>query len=189
MQRFFDLFGQFGMWAPALAIVVILLSTHAASREPWTVHLNQVSLMYAEAMFLAVPLLVLNWAIPLSSLGTAPAIADQGPTVIETIALGIGAGVYEELIFRLFLISIIMMIGVDLLNSPTSMVAVIAVGISALVFAAHHHPPLGEEPFELGRFVFRTMAGVYLALVFWFRGYGPAAGCHAAYNVALALSA
>ena len=36
-----------------------------------------------------------------------------------------------------------------------------------------------------GAFGFRTIAGMYLAIVFWYRGYGPAAGCHAAYNVAL----
>lgn len=61
-----------------------------------------------------------------------------------------------------------------------------AVAISSLVFAAHHHPPIGTEPFALVPFMFRAIAGVYLALVFWYRGYGPAAGCHAAYNVALA---
>jgi hypothetical protein len=35
------------------------------------------------------------------------------------------------------------------------------------------------------RFLFRTIAGVYLAIIFWYRGYGSAAGCHAAYNVGL----
>lgn len=187
--RFFELFGQFGMWAPALAIVVILIATHAAAKEPWTIHLSQVSLMYAEAMLMAVPLLVLNWAVPLQSVDLPSMIGAESPSVIETLALGIGAGVYEELIFRLVLISIVMMIGVDVMNAPATPVAITAVAISALVFAAHHHAPLGVEPFDVGRFAFRTLAGVYLAVIFWFRGYGPAAGCHAAYNVALALAA
>ena len=46
-------------------------------------------------------------------------------------------------------------------------------------------PPIGVEPFRLVPFLFRTVAGIYLAVVFWFRGYGPAAGCHAAYNLDL----
>ena len=81
-----------------------------------------------------------------------------------------------------------MMIGVDLLRLGRARVGVAAVILSALVFAAHHHQPIGVEPFDAIRFVFRTIAGVYLGLVFWYRGYGPAAGCHAAYNVVLALA-
>jgi hypothetical protein len=36
-------------------------------------------------------------------------------------------------------------------------------------------------------FLFRVLAGGYLATIFWFRGYGPAAGCHAAHNAALVI--
>ena len=54
-------------------------------------------------------------------------------------------------------------------------------------FAAHHHQPFGREPFDVTLFAFRAIAGCYLSIVFWYRGYGPAAGCHAAYNVALAI--
>jgi membrane protease YdiL (CAAX protease family) len=136
-------------------------------------------MMYAEAAVLAIPLLVLNWSIPLSG----PANGSGG--LIEGLALGIGAGIYEELVFRLILISVLVMIGADLLKLGRSRVAIAAVVLSALAFAAHHHQPIGVEPFDLTRFAFRTIAGVYLALVFWYRGYGPAAGCHAAYNVAL----
>ena len=58
-----------------------------------------------------------------------------------------------------------------------------AVLIAAVLFAAHHHPPLGREPYDFGRFAFRTMAGVYLGALFLLRGYGVTAGCHALYNV------
>jgi hypothetical protein len=61
------------------------------------------------------------------------------------------------------------------------------VALSALTFAGHHHQPIGLEGFRMGVFLFRVLAGLYLSLIFWFRGYGPAAGCHAAYNAALAL--
>ena len=107
--------------------------------------------------------------------------------LLDRLALGIGAGIYEELVFRLVLISLVVMIGVDVLRLRQTTVAVVAVAVSSLAFAAHHHPPIGTEAFALVPFMFRTIAGVYLALVFWYRGYGPAAGCHAAYNVALAL--
>ena len=50
-------------------------------------------------------------------------------------------------------------------------------------FAAQHHPPLGCEPFAAAKFMFRAAAGLYLAGLFFYRGFGIAAGCHAFYNV------
>jgi len=188
LRKFFDLFGPAGLWVPGVAVVVILLATHLASGERWQVHWRRVGLMYVEAALLAVPLLALNWAIPLGSAGPA---AGQGPSwakVVDQAAMGIGAGVYEELVFRLVLISLVMMMGADLFGFPREKVAVVAVALSATLFAAHHHVPIGAEPFNAVRFTFRAVAGVYLAMIFWFRGYGPAAGCHAAYNVALTLN-
>ena len=180
MRRFFELFGQAGMWAPGLGVIAILLATHVASGEKWSIRWGRVGLMYVEAAALAVPLLVLNWTIPLTAGGRV------APPLLDKIALGIGAGIYEELVFRLLLISFVIMIGVDLLRLARTSVTVAAILLSSAAFAAHHHYPVGTEPFTLMPFVFRTIAGLYLATIFWYRGYGPAAGCHAAYNVALA---
>lgn len=183
LRRFFELFGYTGMWAPGVAVIVILLATHAASGERWAIHWRRVGLMYVEAVLLAVPLLILNWLTPLVAVGTVNVAV---PGLVERMALGIGAGIYEELVFRLVLISIILMIGVDLLGFKSLEVGTVAIAISALAFAAHHHRPIGPEPLALSPFLFRTVSGAYLALIFWYRGYGLAAGCHAAYNVALA---
>jgi membrane protease YdiL (CAAX protease family) len=180
MRRFFELFGHLGMWAPGLGAIAILLATHVVSGEKWAIHWPRVWMMYPEAVALAVPLLALNWTIPLTGL------TGSGSLMWDRLAMGIGAGIYEELVFRLVLISIVMMIGVDLLRQNHTWVALAAVVISALAFAAHHHPPIGVEPFATMPFLFRCVAGSYLAIIFWYRGYGPAAGCHAAYNVALA---
>lgn len=185
MRRFFELFGQVGMWAPGLAVIVILLATHAASDQAWSVHFGRVGLMYLEAVALAIPLLALNWAIPLQASEVA------GASLIDKLAMGVGAGVYEELVFRLIFISLGVMIGVDLLRLNRAKVALVVILLSSLLFAAHHHAPIGMEPFDLqstaflASFTFRFLAGCYLAAVFWYRGYGPAAGCHACYNVGL----
>lgn len=181
LQRFFELFGQAGYWLPGLLVVVVLLTTHIASGQPWTVRLDRVGWMYVESVVLAAPLLVLNWVMPSLAAG------EPGNGLVDRLAMGIGAGIYEELVFRLILISLIMMVGVDLMRFSRSGVAIVAVILSSVAFAAHHHRPIGLEPFDLTRLVFRTAAGAYLAGVFWFRGYGPAAGAHAAYNTVLAL--
>lgn len=192
LRRFFELFGHTGMWAPGLGVIAILLATHAASGERWSIHWSRVGLMYVEATVLCVPLLVLNWTVPLTTvwgrLHLWERLSSQSTAspLLDKIAMGIGAGIYEELVFRLVLISLVVMIGVDVLRLARLPVAILAVVLSALAFAAHHHQPIGTEPFDVVPFMFRTIAGLYLAAIFWYRGYGLAAGCHAAYNVALA---
>lgn len=179
MERFLQLFGPVGVWAPPVSVIVILLATHLCSRQRWTVHWKSVFAMYLEAPALALPLLLLSRALPLST--STPADA----TLVERLAMAVGAGVYEELVFRLILISVLMMLGTDLFGLGRTGVAVVAVALSSLAFSAHHYAPIGSDSWELGSFAFRTIAGAYLAVVFWYRGYGPAAGAHAAYNVGL----
>ncbi len=181
LQRFVELFGPAGMWAPGIVVVVILLATHMASGERWRIHWRHVGLMYIEVVLLAAPLLVLNWTLPMI-----------GGSLFEMetfhrIAMGLGAGVYEEMVFRLILISVLVMVGSDLFHLDRMPVAVVAVLVSALLFAGHHHKPFGAEDFAISPFLFRSLAGVYLSVIFWYRGYGSAAGCHAAYNVAIVL--
>lgn len=180
MWRFFALFGQVGIWTPALAVVAILVATHAASGEPWRVHWKRVLTMYPESLVLALPLLLMIWAVPLAA-------GDNDAPLVDRFALGIGAGIYEELVFRLILISVILMVGADLLHFDRRNVVIFAIAVSSLFFAAHHHRPFGADTFDAVRFIFRTGAGAYLAAIFWYRGYALAAGCHAAYNVCLTM--
>ncbi len=175
MERFFALFGTTGVWLPGLAVIVILLATHAAARLPWRVDKRAVGMMYIETIVWALPLLALNHYVQILAATPNDTIAELG--------ISIGAGIFEELIFRLVLISLLVMIGSDLLRFSTSATLASAVLISAVLFALHHHPPLGGEPFSAYRFSFRSLAGVYLGVIFVFRGYGPAAGAHIAYNV------
>jgi membrane protease YdiL (CAAX protease family) len=182
LRQFFELFGSWGLWTPAAAVVVILLVTHAASGERWRVEPRRVGGMYLEAVALALPLLLLNQVTYLEGMAST---SDHEWTWFHEVSLSVGAGIYEELIFRLFLVTGIMIVGLDILRQPRTTVAFVAVMISSVIFAGHHYQPIGNEVFALPTFLFRTAAGAYLAIIFWYRGYGPAAGCHAAYNLAV----
>ena len=184
LQLFFELFGSTGVWMPGLAVVAVLLGTQLVSGRPWIINRRRVALMYAESALLAVPLLVFN-----QILRASPGSTGVQDSLWADLVLGVGAGVYEELVFRLVLISVLVMIGHDLLGISNSTTLIAAVILSALAFSAHHHPPLGSEPFAMDRFLFRAAAGAYLGVLFVFRGYGPAAGTHAAYNVLVTLLA
>jgi hypothetical protein len=94
----------------------------------------------------------------------------------------LGAGIYEEMLFRLMLYPILLR-----LLAVTEMSTPLAIGLAMLLSAAafsgaHHLGPYGE-PFEPKVFLFRGLAGMYFALLFQFRGFGIAVGTHACYDV------
>lgn len=182
LMLFFELFGTTAVIMPGLAIVVILLCTHVASQEPWKVDRRAVAWMYVESVVLAMPLVLLSLLIQGSHPFAATTQTAGYPWITE-ITLYIGAGIFEELLFRLVLISVLVIIAADLLRLPSRTTIWAAVLLAAGLFAAHHYAPIGSDPFVWSGFAFRTMAGVYLGTVFVYRGYGPAAGLHIAYNL------
>jgi membrane protease YdiL (CAAX protease family) len=100
----------------------------------------------------------------------------------------LGAGIYEELLFRLVLLS---MIGwlffrvTDTFSMPKWTGAAGAVLASSLLFSLFHYNL--PNAFEPRVFVFRTMAGILLGLLFLLRGIGVCVYTHAMYDVFLYL--
>jgi len=95
----------------------------------------------------------------------------------------LGAGIFEELLFRLGLMSALAWIGARVARTwslPRWTAGLFAVAVSALVFAWFHH--FCGESFDRARFLFRTMAGLLLGLLMWCRGYGVCVYTHAAYD-------
>jgi len=99
----------------------------------------------------------------------------------------IGAGIYEEVLFRLVLFSILAFL-LRSVGLPSLLAVLVAAAGSATLFSgAHHVGPFGEayDPYV---FLFRTLAGVYFALVYRLRGFGIAAGAHALYDVVVGVA-
>jgi membrane protease YdiL (CAAX protease family) len=105
------------------------------------------------------------------------------------IITAIGAGIYEELVFRLVLICLLMLLFQNILRLSHKNSIVLSVLVSAAMFGAYHHIDFftgqlyQRAPFDLTEFAFRTIAGVYFAVVFAIRGFGITAGTHAFYDV------
>ena len=116
----------------------------------------------------------------------APAVTlDIGDTLGSTTAY-LGAGVYEELLFRLLLVPLLAwMLGWFCAGPGAAMAG--AVLLSSLLFAAAHYlGPYGEH-FRSATFLFRTAAGMFFAVLFAYRGFGIAAGTHAGYDLLVGL--
>lgn len=179
LRAFFSLFGAQGGYLPGFTVVAILLAWHWASKKPWKAYVSAVPVMGAESLLWAMPLLMMSDLIQLASGGAA----SSPPDVWEELILSIGAGIYEETVFRLMVISIVMLMLQDVWKVKAQWAAAVAVVASSLLFAAHHYPPIGTDEFRRVDFAFRALAGGYLAAVYLLRGFGIAVGAHATYNM------
>jgi hypothetical protein len=114
----------------------------------------------------------------LPSLATGPEQAEPAAKLV----LSLGAGVHEELVFRLLMVGggtwfLTQVLGV---NRWVSIVS--AMLISSLLFSAAHHI-IGGEPFRMGAFVYRVLCGLVFATIFQTRGFAVAVYTHALYDI------
>ena len=170
-----------GSWAPVL-LAVGLVGWAWWRRKDRPHELGAVWLgMVVESAVLAVGLWgVCHLVWPL--LQTAQISGSERDPAVERMLSYAGAGIYEEALFRLLLLSVLrwLMAQAEL---PGSGAVVLAGLLSALLFSlAHHVGPQGEA-FDAQVFFFRTLAGVYFAALYLFRGFGIAVGAHAGYDV------
>lgn len=181
-----------------LVVILILLGLQISSGKPWYIKVSDFIPMTIECIALALPLIVLSLILNRAQLMSAvlplqAAAPAAGQRLMMDIITGIGAGIYEELIFRLILICVLMMLFQDAMGMQKNNAIFFAVLISAALFSLHHHIFLANgqlyrgDPFTFGKFAFRALAGVYFAALFAVRGFGIAAGTHSFYNIIAAI--
>jgi hypothetical protein len=103
------------------------------------------------------------------------------------LALSLGAGIYEELVFRVILVGGLAW-GLRRVWTRTPAYLVAAV-VGALVFSAIHYVGPYGDAFTLPSFTFRALFGLALNAVFLLRGFGIAAWTHAIYDVLVTVKA
>lgn len=183
-------FGQYFL-LPLLTIG-ILLAWQYTSREPWRVSRGVLCGMAMESLMLAMCLrLILHMQdIVTQTFSPEVVVASVSGNLSATfgnLVMFLGAGIYEELLFRLiFLTAAIWTLRQFGMKSKPSVVS--AVLLTSLLFsAAHYIGPQGES-LLLFSFTFRFIAGVFFCVLFVYRGFGIAAGTHAAYDIVVGLS-
>jgi len=98
-----------------------------------------------------------------------------------SIVNALGAGVHEELVFRLGLLGSLVILGERHLERRVAIA--LAIVASSIVFSAAHHAGPSGEAFTAHAFAFRCFAGVAFALIFWFRSLAHAVYAHFLYDV------
>ncbi len=202
LQHFLDYLnfgGKFVWAAPALMVIVILMALQLVSGKKWRVWPADLWPMAIECILLAIPLIVLslfvqgmNGQVSQTAVPVQLAAARSWPdktALLADIVTGVGAGIYEEMLFRLILICLLMLFFQDVLRMSRKNAIVVSVLVSAAMFSAHHHVIFlngqlsNNDAFDWTKFIFRTLAGVYFAVVFAIRGFGITAGTHAFYDI------
>ncbi len=185
LVRFFDLFGVVGLHLPALAIAVTLLVQHVLSKDRWKIEPIVPAAMVVESAFLTGPLLILVLILQQPVAEALAATVNEAGTLSPRsgILLALGAGLYEEVLFRLVIITGIHFVAADLFRIPDSGAKFIAVVASAVLFALHHDTTGPDGAIQIRLFAFYVLAGLYFGLLFLTRGLGIAVGVHAIYDL------
>ncbi len=169
---------------PGVGLVLVLIVWQLLVRRPWTLHLPTVALMVVESALLALPLLVLAQVV---SRAFIPA-ASEGIGQLSTwggISMCIGAGLYEELIFRMVLCSLLHTLFVNVFQFSERWGIALSIALSALLFALYHPIRTSAGAIDPRRATFFLLAGVFFGLLYVVRGFGIAVGAHAFYDIAV----
>jgi hypothetical protein len=124
-------------------------------------------------------------------LGDGARLAADGGSVTrlprsEQVVLSLGAGIYEELLFRVLMVGglLVLLSALGMRRTNASWASAI---LAALLFSAFHYIGPYAYPLELQSFTFRFIAGLAFSGLFLLRGFGIAAWTHALYDVFLVL--
>jgi membrane protease YdiL (CAAX protease family) len=103
------------------------------------------------------------------------------------LVISLGAGLYEELAFRVLLVGALLRVFALLLPGGRKVGTVLAVVLSALIFSAFHYVGSLGDTFTVPSFTFRAIAGVVFSVLYVARGFGIAAWTHALYDLGLSI--
>ncbi|MBD3672072.1 MAG: CPBP family intramembrane metalloprotease [Planctomycetaceae bacterium] len=169
-------------------VLLALGAWHLIGKYPHKVSGELMTGMLAESVLFAVLLVVIGqtqdllfhqWSIP-DPLSFLPERA--GATAISYI----GAGIYEEVLFRGMLCTLIYAGGRSL-KIPVSACLIFAMISSSVLFSYAHYIGPAADQYSHFSFLFRACAGMYFAGLYFCRGLGIAIGAHTAYDLLVGL--
>ena len=180
MRQILTNFGLVGLYWLGLLFLVITIITFYVQRNFWSnieIVGNYFFFMMFESLFWSGILFVFMSNTYLFLMNP------NGQYIIQQITLAIGAGIYEELLFRVLLITIISSLFSLIFKWRKKTNYILGMFISAGIFSAFHF--LGEygDYFSFRIFMVRFLAGIFLGVLFILRGFGITAWSHSIYDL------
>lgn len=183
LRHLLDMLGFGEYFLLPVLTVLGLLAWHHVEHDRWRFSPAVLVGMTIECLFLAVVLVGLaRLQSRLWPLSIAPG---EGGFLARFVGF-CGAGLYEEVLFRLLLLPAVAW-GLGRFGLGAGPALGWSALVTSVVFSlAHYVGPLGDS-FDLYGFTFRALAGLFFSLLFVVRGFGIAAGTHAAYDMLVGL--
>ncbi|HHX39225.1 MAG TPA: CPBP family intramembrane metalloprotease [Armatimonadetes bacterium] len=97
--------------------------------------------------------------------------------------LSLGAGLYEELVFRVILVSALFFFLRQGMGARPAPAYIAAAFLGAFLFSGYHYVGSMADAFSLHSFLYRFLAGLVLNGLFIARGFGIVVYTHALYDV------
>ena len=106
-----------------------------------------------------------------------------GNLIIQRVTLAVGAGIYEEFLFRFVLILIFTKLIIFIFEMEYNYSRIIAMFISAGIFSGFHFIGDFGDFFSFNTFMIRFFAGILLGVIYFSRGFGITAWAHSIYDL------
>ncbi|NWG13759.1 MAG: CPBP family intramembrane metalloprotease [Acidobacteria bacterium] len=172
-------------FASALVLLLSFVIWQVRSDSSWKVSPAKLSAMFGESLLFALALCSgFGW---LGSRLSCAADAGTQAGLFERLVLYCGAGIYEELVFRGFLLSLLIIALSRLAGLRKRTAAFWGAIAAALLFSAFHYVGPTGDKFSLGSFSQRAAGGLYFSCLFVTRGFGITAATHALYDMIVGL--
>ena len=140
---------------------------------------NYFALMFAECLAFSLVLgVVLQYILRLGGLSSGA----PGSGLMQNLALSIGAGLFEEIIFRVILLNLLFLLLSPLLKKKV-VAAVVSVLLASFLFSLSHYVGTMADTLQLYSFMFRWVAGLLFTVLYFVRGFAITAYTHALYDI------
>ena len=140
---------------------------------------NYFALMFAESLAFSLVLgVVLQSILRMGELSSG----GPGSGLIQNLALSVGAGLFEEIIFRVLLLNLLFLLLSPLFKKKV-VSAVVAVLLASFLFSLSHYVGTMADTWQLYSFMFRWAAGLLFTVLYFIRGFAITSYTHALYDI------
>ena len=180
MRNILESFDIYGLYGLGLVFFLGLLVTYIffiKEDQKQEVNVNFLFIMLAESMLWSVVLYFLLFKFMVLLMNPV------GKTILQQVTLAIGAGIYEEFLFRVLLIAGLSGILGFVFMWDKTFKNIIAVVLSGGIFSAFHFMGEYGDFFSMELFLIRFIAGLILGVLYMYRGFGITAYTHSIYDL------